>query len=148
MAMFRADLSDVNVWVAIADPSHTHHLRAKQYWERKAAETVGFCRITMLGLLRILTNTQSEKGRRLTTGEAWSAYRSFFAGSSGETVMLAEPPSFEHFYESLTDAPGFSPRLLTDASLAAWAMGSGARLVSFDGDFSRFPGLDWLHLTQ
>jgi hypothetical protein len=34
----------------------------------------------------------------------------------------------------------------TDAYLAAFATASGARLVSFDADFARYPGLSWLHL--
>jgi predicted nucleic acid-binding protein len=34
----------------------------------------------------------------------------------------------------------------TDAYLAAFAITSGSRLVSFDADFARFPGLHFLHL--
>lgn len=33
----------------------------------------------------------------------------------------------------------------TDAYLAASAIANGWRLVSFDRDFSRFAGLEWLH---
>jgi len=31
--------------------------------------------------------------------------------------------------------------------LAAFAIGSQCRLVSFDGDFNRFAGLDFFHLS-
>ena len=35
----------------------------------------------------------------------------------------------------------------TDAYLAAFAAASGCRLVAFDGDFHRYPGIEFLHLT-
>jgi predicted nucleic acid-binding protein len=34
----------------------------------------------------------------------------------------------------------------TDAYLAAFAMASGSRLVTFDAHFHRYPGLEFLHL--
>ena len=34
-----------------------------------------------------------------------------------------------------------------DAYLAALAQTANLRLVSFDADFARFTGLQWLHLT-
>ena len=39
---------------------------------------------------------------------------------------------------------GLPPRLCTDAYLAALAIANGWRLVSFDRDFERFQGLQWL----
>ena len=36
--------------------------------------------------------------------------------------------------------------LWTDAYLASFAIACGCRLVSFDADFVRFPGLNFLHL--
>jgi predicted nucleic acid-binding protein len=35
----------------------------------------------------------------------------------------------------------------TDAYLAAFAAASGCRLVAFDSDFRRYPGLEFLQLT-
>jgi predicted nucleic acid-binding protein len=39
-------------------------------------------------------------------------------------------------------------RMWTDSYLAAFALASKSRLVSFDGDFNRFAGLDFLHLKH
>jgi len=39
-----------------------------------------------------------------------------------------------------------SPRLTIDAHLAAFALSGSFRLVTFDGDFERFNGLEWLRL--
>ena len=36
----------------------------------------------------------------------------------------------------------------TDSYLAAFALASKSRLVSFDGDFNCFAGLDFLHLKH
>jgi predicted nucleic acid-binding protein len=36
----------------------------------------------------------------------------------------------------------------TDAYLAAFAVSSGARLVTFDSDFARFSGLSWIKLAD
>jgi predicted nucleic acid-binding protein len=41
-----------------------------------------------------------------------------------------------------------TPRNWTDAYLAAFAVSASLRLVSFDADFKKFPGLDFLHLSD
>ena len=60
-------------------------------------------------------------------------------------VRLAAPEhdGFEVFHQLLChgDLPA---RLCTDAYLAALAIANGWRLVSFDRDFERFEGLQWL----
>jgi hypothetical protein len=47
---------------------------------------------------------------------------------------------------SLTTDPDLPHRLWTDAYLAAFAISTGNRLISFDTDFMRFPNLDLLIL--
>ncbi|MDP1902558.1 MAG: hypothetical protein Q8K96_19230 [Rubrivivax sp.] len=49
------DLPDVNVWLALAVQEHPHHAAARQYWANEAAARLHFCRVTMLGLVRLLT---------------------------------------------------------------------------------------------
>ena len=48
------DLPDLNVWLALACPHHSHHHRALYYWEQQAAEQVLFCTVTALGLVRLV----------------------------------------------------------------------------------------------
>ena len=48
------DVPDLNVWLALIDPDHEHHTRARRYWEHEASGDMAFCRVTMLGLLRLL----------------------------------------------------------------------------------------------
>ena len=49
------DLPDVNVWLALAVKQHPHHDAALAYWQGEAAQRLWFCRVTMLGLVRLLT---------------------------------------------------------------------------------------------
>jgi len=49
-----ADLPDLNVWLALAWPAHSHHQHAVQYWEQQAAEEVLFCTVTALGLVSLV----------------------------------------------------------------------------------------------
>ena len=81
----------------------------------------------------------------LSPHEAWNTYRQFLLLPI--IRWLPEPPTLDDSYCALTCAPGFVHRLWTDAYLAAFAISSQCRLVSFDDDFNRFAGLDFLHLS-
>jgi predicted nucleic acid-binding protein len=60
--------------------------------------------------------------------------------------LLAEPITLDLHFQALATQGNFPHRLWTDAYLAAFAIAGGSRLVSFDADFTRFPGLNFLHL--
>ena len=49
----QGDLPDVNVWLALLNWQHPHHYAARNYWEKTAAPRIGFCRVTMQGMLRL-----------------------------------------------------------------------------------------------
>ena len=140
------DLPDLNVWLALADPDHEHHARAKRYWETESASRLSFCRITMLGLLRLLTNRKVMRNAPFTAAQAWLAYRSFLA--LPEVNFLSESSGAESQLASWTDSPMFAPVLWTDAWLAALALSSRCRLVSFDAGFRNFSGVSFLHLKN
>ena len=63
MALFRADLPDVNVWIALAAPDHVHHHRAVAYWRTEALPAMIFCRTTMLGFVWISSSPRFMGGR-------------------------------------------------------------------------------------
>lgn len=136
------DLLDVNVCLALADADHRHHAVAQAYW--LDASPVAFCRVSMLGFLRLSTPPQVLSFTP-SMRQAWNLYHQYLADP--HVVFLNEPPDFDAFMEKLTSAPGFVHRLWTDAYLAALAIASGCRLVSFDADFQSFDGLQFLHLT-
>lgn len=138
------DLPDVNVWLALSVSHHPHHGRALAYWAREAGPEVSFCRVTMLGLVRLLTQPRVMGEAALAPEAAvavWARWRRL-----PEVSHRAEPTACEVTFERLV-SPGLPARLLTDAYLAAYALSGGMRLVSFDADFKRFTGLDLLLLS-
>lgn len=142
--MSATDLLDVNVWIALSDENHEHHPVAKAYWETQSAAQLAFCRVTMLGFLRLVTHRRVMNDQPLTPPEAWSAYRAFLA--LPEVIFLPEPSDIEPLFSSRSDALTFPNHRWTDAYLAALAQASGARLVSFDSDFHQFEKLHFLHI--
>lgn len=138
------DLPDINVWLALVDANHIHHATASQYWNESSNQQAAFCRITMLGLLRLSTQP-GVLSRTLTHEEAWDIYRQYLANPA--VCFLAEPASTETQFASLSLAGTLPQRLWTDAYLAAFAIAANCRLVSFDSDFQRFTGLNFLHLA-
>jgi len=142
----RVDVPDLNVWLALADPDHVHHPRAREYWKRESLVEIAFCRITTLGLLRLLTNSKVMRGEPFSPCEAWAAYRAF--ATLPEISFLEESLVAEEAFTRWTDRLGFPVHRWTDAWIAAIAFSAQARAVSFDADFGTFTGLRFLHLKR
>jgi toxin-antitoxin system PIN domain toxin len=138
------DLPDVNVWLAFSVADHEHHQRARHYWYEEAGDQLAFCRITAMGFLRLATNSAAMKGQPFTVSQAWQAYLDF--RGLPEVTLAAEPEGCEVWLGQWVLGMGLTPRKWTDAYLAAFAKAGGLRLVSFDGDFAEFKGLDLLRL--
>ena len=139
------DLPDLNVWLALACPDHSHHRQALTYWEQQAAEQVLFCTVTALGLVRLLCQPKLMGAAARSTEEA-SAVLQAFCQQPGVSMAIPQQAGWDVFHQLLRsgDVPA---RLCTDAYLAAFTMANGWRLVSFDRDFERFKGLQWLQLA-
>jgi uncharacterized protein len=88
----RGDLPDINVWLALVQPDHIHHAAAQAYWretmlrlmQEAAGESIAqqleklyFCRTTMLGLIRVLCQSERAKGRQVEMHQAMAAYQRF-----------------------------------------------------------------------
>ena len=108
MLSAQTDLPDVDVWLPLAD---RHHAHARRYWQEEAAARIVFCRITMLGLLRLGTNAHAMRGEPFTPTEVWRAYRAF--RSLPEVGYLDEPPDLEAQMSAWSGAPilRFTPGL-------------------------------------
>jgi toxin-antitoxin system PIN domain toxin len=139
----RGDLPDVNVWLALAVPQHPHHSAAATYWRDHPGGQIWFCRVTMLGLVRLLSNPKVMGPQALRLTEALAAYQRFV--SLPDVAMHAETGECDSQLQQLLAAE-LPTRLLTDAYLAAFAASAGLRLVTFDKDFDRFSGLIRLRL--
>ena len=139
-----ADLPDLNVWLALVCPDHSHHRHAVHYWEQLAADEVLFCTVTALGLVRLVCQPKLMGRAVRNAAKASALLEALFQQHS---VRLAEPEhgGWEVFHQLLRGGE-IPARLCTDAHLAALAIANGWRLVSFDRDFERFDGLERLAL--
>jgi uncharacterized protein len=131
---------DINVWVALAYRGHQHHPVASSWFEGLKSGTAGFCRLTQLGFLRLLTHPLVMRDEVKTQLEAWKAYD--LLASSSRVDFYPEPNSddIEGELRSLTATDRFAPQQWPDAYLAAFAKVAGLRLVTFDRGLSKLAG--------
>ncbi len=132
------DLPDINVWLALAVQEHPHHAAARAYWAdvQAGGTSLWFCRVTMLGLVRLLCQPKVVGDGVLAPGAAWAAYQRFRAVQG--VSLLGEPEGCDLQLHALVAQAPLSARLWTDAYLAALSRAAGLRLVTFDRDFHRF----------
>jgi len=123
---------DINVWVALSWERHIHHHVARQWFDGlEAASRLFFCRITQLGLLRLLTLAAMMGSEEVMsqTG-AWRAYDLWMQDERVD--YLDEPPGLEVHFRGLTRLPRAAPKDWSDSYLAAFAAVSRLTLVTFD----------------
>ena len=131
---------DVNVWLALTYEHHAHHESAAQ-WLEGTEQSVFFCRLTQLGLLRLLTNETLMAEDVLTQRKAWQAYRRWL---DDERVSVHDEPDsarLESTFEELSTRSRRSTKRWTDAYLAAFARTAGLTLVTFDRALRTMPSV-------
>ena len=139
----RSILADVNIWLATIVDAHPHHQAARRWWSDELLPSggkVSFCRITQLGLLRLLTNATVMGQERQSVPEAWATCRQLIA--EPPVVYLDEPPGLEAAMHEFCRGRRSSKNFWTDTYLAAFARASAVPFVTFDRGFRKFSGLD------
>lgn len=124
-------LLDVSVLLALFDPKHVHHGRARQWWAQSRTHGWATCPLTENGFLRI--STQKAYSNPLSLPDALAHLKRW-----------AKPPSHEFWPDdvSLLDAQVIDhsrvlgPRQLTDIYLLALATKHGGCFVTFDRGIS------------
>ncbi len=143
------DLPDVNVWVGLCSAAHPFHAAAMRYWQSacESGTPLWFCRTTMMGLVRVLSQPRAMGPNALSLTQAMTLYRQWL--DTPAVGLLADPAGLDDAIEQLLGARGqpLPVRLWTDLGLAATAQSAGLRLVSFDRDFERF-GLERCLILQ
>lgn len=137
-------LPDTNIWLALSLSKHSHHAAASMWLEEQnEPDSILFCRSTQQSYLRLLTTTgmMSAYGLApLSNRDAWAHFESFIADE--RIVFQAESPGLSAVWKKLAARRSSSPKLWMDAYLAAFAISTGAQLVTTDKAFSQFPDLD------
>jgi len=120
---------DINVWVALAYRGHQHHPAAAS-WFNQLTETAGFCRVTQLGFLRLITHPTIMGDDVLSQKEAWKSYDKLAADS--RVTFYFEPDELEDQLRLLTASSQSNAQQWPDAYLAAFARSADLTLVTFD----------------
>jgi len=122
--------------MALAVERHQFHRAAARWWDSDESAAIGFCRLTQMGLLRLLTSAAAMTGRPLTNEQAWRVYEGFLQDI--RVAVFPEPASVEDRFKTHTAVPQPAPKLWADGYLAAHAAASNATLVTFDKAFEKY----------
>jgi len=122
-------LLDVNVLIALFDPTHVHHEAAHAWFGENAARGWATCALTENAVLRIFTNP-SYPGRRTTLRDATSRLRQFCTSAQhafwASSVSLLDATRFRRNHVQ-------GQQQITDVYLLGLAVDAGGRLATFDG---------------
>lgn len=137
-------LLDLNLLLYALDESSPLHDDARPWVERTLSGpgTVAFAWNVLLGFVRLSTRA-AIFASPLRVDEALD----IVAGWLEQPAVTVIHPTERHLtvLRELLAPVGTGGNLTSDAHLAALAIEHGAELCSTDADFSRFPGLRWVH---
>jgi toxin-antitoxin system PIN domain toxin len=133
-------LCDVNVLLALATDRHAAHPVAVRWLDGVPVGGAMICRMAQTGLLRLLNNPAVMREDVLETDACWDLWHQLL---EDERIRFTptEPRGLEALFERFTRGRSFTPRLWTNAYLAAYAQAGGLVLVTFDQGLRQFDGL-------
>jgi uncharacterized protein len=122
---------DLNVWLALSYEAHFHHRIALAWFDSLPDSTrLCFCRVTQIGLLRLLTTEAIMDAQVLTQRQAWEIYDRWL--QDGRIAFVDEPPTLEAIFRAATQTRRPAPKDWADSYLVAFAQSAGFQLVTFD----------------
>jgi|SRR5437588_10993124 len=122
---------DINVWLALTYEGHAQHWTAATWFETLTPDvSLIFCRLTQLGLLRLLTAEAVMGDEVMTQPQAWGAYDRWHRDPRVE--LMDEPAALEAQFRALTRLRQPATKDWADSYLAAFATVGQLRLVTFD----------------
>lgn len=136
-------LVDANVLLYAVNADAQHHDRSRRWLDGalSGGGTVGFAWIALLAFVRLATK-QGLFEEPLSVEEAFDRVDAWLAAPTA--VVLDPGPDHSRVARRLLAAVGVGGNLVNDAHLAAIALHHGAAVVSFDDDFARFDGVEWV----
>lgn len=122
-------LLDVGVWLAAAWSGHLHHA-ATASWFGGQDDDLRLCRVTQMGLLRLLSNPAVMGDDVLRRADAWRVIDRF--RGDDRVHWSGEPAELEQAWRAMSARDDNSHRLWTDDYLAAFAQAADLSLVTLD----------------
>jgi toxin-antitoxin system PIN domain toxin len=127
----RSLFPDVNLWLALHHEIHPHHRAAVSWFGALDPQSVlVFCRQTQLGLFRLLTTAAVMENKPLANSQCWDLFATWI--KNGKAELWNEPAGIDAIFLRGANHGQSSPKMWTDAYLAAFAEAGGLRLVTFD----------------
>jgi toxin-antitoxin system PIN domain toxin len=122
---------DINVWVALTYEGHVYHRTAAAWFATlKPDVSLAFCRLTQLGLLRLLTTEAVMGDEVMTQPQAWAAYDRWHQDPRVE--LVDEPAEIEARFRTVARRRQPATKDWADSYLAAFATVGQLTLVTFD----------------
>lgn len=122
-------LVDVGVWLAAVWGRHVHYPVASE-WVNGQTDDLVFCRVTQMGLLRLLSNPAIMGDDALDRSQAWRLFDQLW---SDERVLWAdEPDELDAVWRAISARDDKSHKLWTDDYLAAFAQAGDLTLATLD----------------
>ena len=133
-------LVDANVLLNAVNSDAAQHEPARRWLERAltGTEAVGLAWVVLLAFVRVGTRSGLLPSP-MSVAEAFDHVQSWL----DQPVATVVHPTHRHVavLRGLLEQVGTGGNLTSDAHLAALAVEHGADVCTFDGDFSRFPGV-------
>jgi hypothetical protein len=129
----------VGVWLAAVRWRHVHQPVAAEWFGRET-DDIAFCRVTQMGLVRLLSNPAIMGDDAIDRSQAWRVYDQLWAD---ERVRWAdEPVELDAVWRAISARDDKSHKLWTDDYLASFAQASDATLITLDRKVaSRYPSV-------
>lgn len=138
-------LLDVNVWLALTFERHLHHQPATAWFTGAPENSCCFCRFTQMSFLRLATTPQVVAADVLTLQAAWLAFDKLY--NDPHVVFADEPEGLQPLWRGHTQHQSLSPKVWSDAYLAAFAQAADMELVTFDKGFAQYANLKQVVLS-
>ena len=133
---------DANVLLYAVNADAPHHEPSRAWLDRglSGEDTIGLAWMSLLAFVRLSTRAALFE-RPLPVGDAVAQVTDWLT-APGAVVVHPGPAHGDHLGQLLA-AVGVGGNLVNDAHLAALSLENRATVVSYDNDFSRFPGVAW-----
>ncbi len=140
----RGYLFDANAWVALALGHHLFHAQAAALFAAATADQkVYFCSATRISVARLLTTEAVFRPAGLSPLTNHQALALVDAWMACPVVgVVHEAPGVWDKWRGFADLNTSSPKRWMDAYLAALAIEADLQLVTSDGAFKSYPGVD------
>ena len=134
---------DANVLLYAVDEQSPFHASARGWLDSaiNGVERVGIPWVSLMAFQRIITHPRATTNP-LSPGEAWQFVTEWL---DADQVWIPTPGArHRDILGTLLVSADARGNVGTDAHLAALALEHGTGICSFDSDFARFNGLQWI----